>query len=112
MQETEPAMYNVSVDEVVDIRVTPIGTAVFVAASVDGGTLAPLSGSNNAPHYRFVARGPVGTDHVLGMEFSFPGAKKGSRYDVAICGSDGGSASFTIGVNNAIKDPFLTFTVV
>jgi hypothetical protein len=111
MQETEPAMYNVAVGETIDINVTPIGTGVFVAASLDGHTLSRLPGSDNAPHYRFVADGPVGTAHILGMEFSFPQANQGSRYDVSITGDHGGSAGLKIKESDPIKDPFLTFTV-
>jgi hypothetical protein len=110
MHETEPAIFTVEAGETIDIRVTAIGTGVFVAASLDGHTLSPLPGSNNAPHYRFVA-GPAGTVHVLGMEFSFPQANAGSRYDVSITGDRGGSASFTIRESSALKDVSLEFTV-
>src|SRR5205807_4980440 len=96
MQETEPAMYNVAVGETIDIKVTPIGTGVFVTASLDGQTLSPLTGSSTAPHYRFVADGPVGAGHIMAMEFSFPEANEGSRYEVSITGDRGGSARFTI----------------
>lgn len=110
MNETEPAVYTVEAGETIDVSVTPVGTGVFVAASLDGHTLSRLPGSNNAPRYRFVA-GPVVTVHILGMEFSFPGANAGSRYDVSISGSLGGSARFTIRENSALKEVTLEFTV-
>jgi len=110
MQETEPAIYTVEPGESIEISVTAVGTGVFVAASLDGKTLARLPGSNNAPRYRFVA-GPLGRVHVVQMEFSFPQAKAGSRYDVAITGDRGGSAKFTIRESSALKDPSLEFSV-
>ena len=110
MQETEPGIYTVEAGETIDIRVTAIGTGVFVAAGLDGHTLSRLPGSNNAPRYRFVA-GPAGTIHVLQMEFSFSQPNAGSRYDVSITGDQGGSASFTIRESSALKDPSLEFTV-
>jgi hypothetical protein len=111
MQETEPAMYDVAAGETIDVTVTAIGTGVFVAASLDGNTLSPLPSSANAPHYRFAADGPAGTGHILAMEFGFPQANNGSRYDVSLTGDRGGSAGFTIKESDSIKDPFLTFTV-
>jgi len=110
MHETEPAIYTVEPGEHIDIRVTPSGTGVFVAAGLDGQTLARLPGSDNAPSYRFVA-GAIGRVHIVQMEFSFPQANAGSRYDVAITGDRGGSASFTIRESSALKDPSLEFSV-
>lgn len=111
MQETEPAIYSVAVGEVINVTVIPTGTGVFIAASLDGNTLSPLPGGGNTPHYRFVVGMPVGGAHLLGMEFSFPGNNPGSKYDVSITGSHGGSAAFTISNDDSVKDPFLTFNV-
>lgn len=111
MHETEPAIYTVETGETIDVNVTAVGAGVFVAASLDGATLSRLAGSDNAPRYRFVA-GSVGTIHILGMEFSFPQAAPGSRYDVTITGSRGGSASFTIRESSALKDVSLEFSVI
>lgn len=111
MQEIEPLKYTALVGEVIDVVVTPTGTGVFVAASLDGHTLSPLPGTSTAPHYRFVVNRPVGRTHFLAMEFSFPGAGKGAKYDVSVSGDHGGSASFTISKEDSVKDPFLRFKV-
>ena len=111
MQEIEPLKYLVELGETIDVIVTPTVTGVFVAASLDGHTLSPLPGTNTAPHYRFLVNRPIGRTHFLAMEFSFPGADKGAKYDTAITGSHGGSASFTISKDDSVKDPFLRFKV-
>jgi hypothetical protein len=119
MQETEPGIFAVAPGEIINIDVTPIGTGVFVAASLNGDTLSPSSGANTAPHYQFEAEGPVGTVHVLAMEFSFPeGDNSGfskpdevPRYEFSISGDQGGSSSFVVRENSPIKDPFFEFTV-
>ena len=112
MTEVEPLKYTVELGETIDVVVTPTATGVFVAASLDGHTLSPLPGTGTAPHYRFLANRPIGRTHFLAMEFSFPGAGKGAKYDTAITGSHGGSASFTISKDDSVKDPFLRFKVI
>jgi hypothetical protein len=111
MQEIEPLKYTAQIGEVIDVVVTPTGTGAFVAASLDGHTLSPMPGTETAPHYRFVINRPVGRTDFLAMEFSFPGNEKGARYDVTITGDHGGSATLTVSVNNAVKDPILRFKV-
>ena len=111
MQEIEPLKYTVVLGEVIDVVVTPTGTGVFVAASLDGHTLSRLPGTNNAPHFRFIVNRPVGRTHFLELEFSFPGAGPGARYDTAISGDHGGSAGFTISKEDSVKDPFLRFKI-
>ncbi len=111
MQEIEPLKYTAALGEMIDIIITPTGTGVFVAASLDGHTLSPLPGTGNAPKYRFVINRPPGRTHFLAFEFSFPGAGKGAKYDVAIAGDQGGTASFVSKKEDAVKDPFLRFKV-
>ena len=112
MQEIEPLRYTVVNGETIDIIVTPTGTGAFVAASLDGTTMSPIAGSDNAPHFKFVANRPVGRTHFVAMEFSFPGAGDNAKYDTAISGSNGGSAKFTISKNDSVKDPVLRFKVI
>jgi hypothetical protein len=111
MQEVEPLKYTVVVGEVIDVVVTPTGTGVFLAASLDGHTLSPLPGTETAPNYRFLVNRPVGRTHFLAMEFSFPGAATRAKYDVAVSGDHGGSAGFAISKDDSVKDPFLRFKV-
>ena len=112
MQEIEPLRYTVVGGEQIDVVVTPIGTGVFVAASLDGHTLSPIPGTNAAPHYKFIVNRPVGRTQFLAMEFSFPQAGKAAKYDVSVSGSHGGLASFTISRDDAVKDPILRFKVI
>jgi hypothetical protein len=111
MKEIEPLRYTALVGETIDVVVTPTASGAFVAASLDGHTLSFMPGSDNAPHYRFVINRPVGRTHFLGMEFSFPESAKGAKYDVAVSGSGGGTATFDVSNEDSVKDPFLRFKV-
>lgn len=109
MKKIKPLRYSAQIGEEITIAVTPIGVGVFVAASLDGVTLTPAPDRPNAPRFLFAIGGPVGTSHFVEMEFSFPQAGAGARYDVAVSGSNGGSDSFTVSKNDAVKDKGLRF---
>jgi hypothetical protein len=113
MKTINSVQYEVAPGEVITIMVTPTGVGVFVAASLDGHTLAPLPGTAaTTPTYTFTANRPIGRTHFVMMEFSFPGAPNTAKYDVVITGSEGGSGTFTIKKTTAIKDPIIRFKLV
>jgi hypothetical protein len=112
MKKIEPLRYTAQVGEEIDIVVTPTGTAPLVAASLDGHTFSPISGVGTAPRYKFIVNRPQGRTHFVEMEFSFPQAGPGAKYDVALSGSNGGSDDFSVGRDDAIKDQFMRFRVV
>ena len=113
MKKIQALRYTAKIGEEISILVTPTGTAAFVAASLDGHTFAPIPKTTNAPKYKFIINRPVGRTHFVEMEFSFPQAGAGAKYDVSVSGSDGnGSDSFSVGRDDSVKDQFLRFKVV
>ncbi|HEX8178437.1 MAG TPA: hypothetical protein VF525_02730 [Pyrinomonadaceae bacterium] len=111
-QLDDPFIYEVNHGETITIKVTPTGVGAFVAASLDGHTFAPLAGTAaTAPTFVFTANRPVGKTHICMMEFSFPGAPKTAKYDVAISSDGGGKGGFTVKATSAIKDPIIRFRV-
>lgn len=112
MQKIQALRYTAKIGEEISILVTPTGTGVFVAASLDGHTFSPIPNTANAPKYKFIINRPLGRTHFVEMEFSFSQAGAGAKYDVSVSGSDGGSDSFTIGRDDSVKDQFLRFRVV
>jgi hypothetical protein len=111
MQKIQSLRYTANLSEEIDIAVTPTGTAAFVAASLDGHTLSPLPNTDNAPEYKFLINRPVGKTHFVAMEFSFPQAAAGAKYDVSVSGSNGGSDTFKVSATDAVKDVILRFKV-
>ena len=109
MQKIKPLRYSARIGEKITIAVTPIGVGVFVAAALDGAVLTAEPDSPNAPRFEFDISGPAGTSHFVEMEFSFPQAGAGARYDVKVSGSNGGSDNFTVSKDDAVKDKGLRF---
>jgi hypothetical protein len=108
MRKIKPLRYTAQVGEQINIVVTPVGMGVFVAAALDGNPLTPTN-PTTAPDFQFSIGGPVDSTHFVEMEFSFPGAGSGARYDVAVSGSNGGSDSFTVSKDDSVKDKGLRF---
>jgi len=108
MQKIKPLRYAAQIGEQIEIGVTAVGVGVFVAAALDGNPLT-LIDPNTTARYQFPIVGPVGSTHFVEMEFSFPGAGPAARYDVEVSGSNGGSDSFTVSKDDAVKDKGLRF---
>src|SRR5262245_47410346 len=113
MNQINQVKYEASLGEIVSIKVTPVQVGVFVAASLDGHTLAPLNGATNTPTYSFAVNRPLGRTHFVMMEFSFPGAPSGAKYTVDISSNSGDDVfTFVIKKSSAVKDPIIRFKVV
>lgn len=115
MKKIDSFKYQVTLGEVITVKVTPTGVGVFVAAVLDAHTISPMPGTQTTvPTYIFTVNRPVGKTHFLQMEFNFTGAPKSSKYDVEITSSDpgGDKGGFTIKQTSPIKDPLVRFIVV
>jgi len=112
MKKIEPLRYTAQIGEEIDIVITATGTAPLIGASLDGHTFSPFSGIGTTPRYKFIINRPLGRTHFVEMEFSFPQAGAGAKYDVAVSGSNGGSDNFSVGKDDPVKDQFMRFRVV
>lgn len=115
MKKNDTFSYDVSVGEKITIKVTAInfGDSIFsVQAILDGNPITRLPGTVNAPIYEFAVTKPVGTSHVVVLEFMF-GTPANALYDVTISGENdqGCPCGFSVTKDDADLSRYIKFFV-
>ena len=117
MKKNDPFSYDVRRKEKITIVVTPTNfdNSMFsVNANLDGETLEPVAGSDDAPRYEFTVNKPVDDIHTIIFEFTFiKGSPNNSFYAAVISGQNdsGCPCGFKIRKTTANKEPAVEFFV-